>query len=72
MRSFQSLINQDSVWGLMTNGTDYRFVHLRQGALPTDQLMPTLHLMERDRALQRLQALKAICQLQRQPKPTVA
>ncbi len=68
----QSLMHQDSVWGWITNGTDYQFVSLRQGSTPTYQLMPTLHLFEPDRALQLLQTLKALCQLQGQPKPAVA
>lgn len=63
--AYKSLTQQRLVWGMMTNGLDYQFVCLRQGTPPTYQLMPPLHLFEHDRAIQLLQALKAICQLQR-------
>lgn len=59
--SYRSLEYQESVWGLVTNGSDYQFVYLKQGTPPTYQLMPVLHLFETERAFQLLQVLKAIC-----------
>jgi hypothetical protein len=52
---------------MVTNGVDYQFVRLQQGTPPTYQPMPSLQLFERDRALQLLQTLKAICQMQQNP-----
>lgn len=60
----QSLEYQKLVWGLATNGTDYRFVLIRQGNPPTYQQMPLLNLMDSESAIQLLQLLKAICKLQ--------
>jgi hypothetical protein len=62
--AFKSLDNQQSVWGLATNGRRYQFVHLRQGNPPTYQLMPLLSLNESQDLIQLLQVLKAICRLQ--------
>ena len=62
--AFKRLEQQASVWGLVTNGLQYLFVHLRQGNPPTYQLMPELHLMDSERSIQLLQVLKAICKLQ--------
>jgi hypothetical protein len=56
----QSLEQQPSVWGLVTNGITYQFFYLRQGDPRTYQYMPLLTLMERDSAQQILQVLKAI------------
>ena len=61
--AYNSLKNQKSVWGLVTNGQDYQFVYILQGNPPTYQLMPILHLMESERAVQLLQVLKSICKL---------
>jgi len=58
-----SLKRQPSVWGLATNGLQYLFVQIRQGNSPTYQLMPELHLMYSEQAIQLLQVLKAICKL---------
>ena len=60
----QSLQQQELVWGLTTNGTDYRFVLIRQGNPATYQQMPLLNLMDSESAIQLLQILKAICKLQ--------
>lgn len=60
----QSLERQEVVWGLTTNGMDYRFVLIRQGNPPTYQQMPILNLMDSESAIQLLQVLKAICKLQ--------
>jgi hypothetical protein len=66
----QSLERQELVWGLTTNGTDYRFVLLRQGNPPTCQQMPLLNLMDSESAIQLLQVLKAICKLQNLVAPS--
>lgn len=61
--AFTSLMYQDSVWGLVTNGLNYQFVHLQQDTPPTYQLLPPLHLFEVDRSVLLLQTLKAIRQI---------
>lgn len=61
--AFKNLEQQSSVWGMVTNGLQYLFVHLRQETL-TYQLMPELYLLDAERSIQLLQVLKAICQLQ--------
>jgi hypothetical protein len=58
--AFTSLEQQESVWGLTTNGLSYRFVYLRAGSPATYQIMPELNLIDDDRALQLLQILKAV------------
>ena len=60
--AFTSLEHQESVWGLVTNGDIYRFVHIRRGEPPTYQFMPILSFLERDRTQTLLQVLKAIIQ----------
>lgn len=62
--AFKNLEEQASVWGLVTNGLQYLFVHLRRENHPSYQLMPELHLMDSERLIQLLQVLKAICKLQ--------
>ncbi|HEY9602371.1 MAG TPA: restriction endonuclease subunit R [Allocoleopsis sp.] len=62
--AYQSLERQKLVWGLTTNGMHYQFVLLRQGNPPTYQQMPLLNLMDSESAIQLLQVLKAIRQLQ--------
>ncbi|MBW4623563.1 MAG: restriction endonuclease subunit R [Cyanosarcina radialis HA8281-LM2] len=62
--AFKSLDRQSSVWGLATNGESYRFVRLSQGNPPIYQILPELNLIDRDRSLQLIQVLKAICKLQ--------
>jgi predicted type IV restriction endonuclease len=62
--AFKSLEQQESVWGLVTNGRSYQFVQLRRGNPPTYQLMSELNLIDPDRFMQLLQVLKAICRLQ--------
>ena len=61
--AFKSLEQQSAVWGLVTNGQRYQFVHLRQETTPIYQLMPLLNLNEYQDAIELLQVLKAICQL---------
>ena len=62
--AYKSLENQQSVWGLTTNGLRYQFVYLQQGNPPTYQLLPELNLIDSERTIQLLQVLKAICKLQ--------
>jgi hypothetical protein len=62
--AFKSLEQQESVWGLATNGLRYQFVYLQSGTPPTYQLMPELNLVSSERSIQLLQVLKAICKLQ--------
>lgn len=59
-----SLEQQKSVWGLTTNGVSYRFVYLEAGNPSTYQLMPEVNLIDSERAVQLLQILKAICNLE--------
>jgi len=59
----KSLEQQESVWGLVTNGLRYQYVYLRQNTSATYQLMPLLNLNESPDAVELLQVLKAICQL---------
>ncbi|NES24679.1 MAG: restriction endonuclease subunit R [Symploca sp. SIO3E6] len=60
----QSLKYQKLVWGLSTNGTDYRFVLIKPGNPPTYQQMPLLDLMDSESAVLLLQVLKSICKQQ--------
>lgn len=62
--AYQSLESQQSIWGLVTNGELYQFVHIQQGNPPTYQQMPIFSLMDADTSTQLLQVLKAICKLQ--------
>ena len=61
--AYKSLEQQQSVWGLTTNGLNYWFVYLQQGNPPTYQLLPQLNLMDSDLTIQLLQELIAICKL---------
>lgn len=58
--AFNSLEQQEFVWGLVTNGSVYQFLDLQRGNPPTYQFMPILSFLERDRARTLLQVLKAI------------
>ena len=62
--AFKSLEQQTSVWGLVTNGRSYLFVHLRQGSPPTYQIMPELSLIDTEESIRLLQVMKAICYLE--------
>jgi hypothetical protein len=55
-----SLKTQSAVWGLVTNGATYQFFHIQQGETPTYQYLPSLRLLEADRASQLIQVLTAI------------
>ncbi|MFN6464234.1 MAG: restriction endonuclease subunit R [Nostoc sp. DedVER02] len=61
--AFKSLEQQQSVWGLATNGLRYQFLYLRRDEQPTYQLMPLLSLNESPDAIELLQVFKAICKL---------
>ncbi|MDZ8259698.1 restriction endonuclease subunit R [Nostoc sp. ChiQUE01b] len=61
--AFKSLAQQPSVWGLVTNGLRYQFVHLRHEQQPIYQLMPLLNLNESPGAIELLQVFKAVCKL---------
>jgi hypothetical protein len=63
------LKSQPFEWGLLTCGSYSQFVYIEQSNRLQDQpvtyqLLPPLYLFERDRSVQLLQCLKAICQLQ--------
>ncbi|MBD2004034.1 MULTISPECIES: restriction endonuclease subunit R [Cyanophyceae] len=62
--AYKSLEYQESVWGLTTNGMDYRFAYLQQGISPSYQLLLALNLIDSEPSIQLLQVLKAICKLQ--------
>jgi hypothetical protein len=55
-----SLEQQNRVWGLVTNGATYQFFYIQRDEILTYEMMPTLSLLEHDRATQLLQVLKAI------------
>ncbi len=55
-----SLKTQAAVWGLVTNGATYQFFHIQQGETPIYQYLPSLSLLEADRASQLLQVVTAI------------
>jgi hypothetical protein len=54
----QNLGAQAGVWGLVTNGVTYQFVYLEDGNY---QLFPDLSIIDKNRSVQLLQILKAIC-----------
>ena len=58
--AYTSLEKQSAVWGLVTNGATYQFFYVAKGERLTYQYMPTLSLLECDRAIQLLIVLKAI------------
>jgi hypothetical protein len=66
--AYKSLEQQQTVWGLTTNGVYYEFFYIQQNAqnasLPTYQPLPSLHLLEPESSEKLLQVLKAICKLQ--------
>jgi hypothetical protein len=61
--AYKCLDNQESVWGLTTNGMDYQFVHIEAGNPPIYQQFPSLNLIYPESSIQILQILKAICKL---------
>lgn len=58
--AYTSLARQESVWGLVTNGANYQFFHIRRGEKPTYRRMPSLNLLDGEPAGRLLQVLKAI------------
>jgi hypothetical protein len=73
-----SLAHQSAVWGLVTNGASYQFFYIRKSQsdrelkdeTPTYLFLPSLRLVEADRACQLVQVLNAIRDWQ--PSPEVA
>ena len=61
--AFTSLATQETVWGLVTNGLTHQFFYISRGEPNTYQIMPSLNFLEDDRAIQLLQVLTAIGQL---------
>ena len=59
--AYTGLNQQESAWGLTTNGMDYQFVYIQRGNPPSYQLFPKLSLMHPEQSIQLLQVLKAIC-----------
>ncbi|MGK7878264.1 MAG: restriction endonuclease subunit R [Xenococcaceae cyanobacterium] len=59
--AYTSLEQQESVWGLTSNGKNSQFVYIQQGNPPTYQLFPELSLMYPEQSIQLLQVMKAIC-----------
>jgi hypothetical protein len=58
--AYTSLEHQSSVWGLVTNGAAYQLFYIQKNEALTYQYMPSLNLLDRDRASQLLQIFKAI------------
>ncbi|WP_017652544.1 hypothetical protein [Fortiea contorta] len=61
--AYQSLEYQTSTWGVTTNGMDYQFVYLQSGSSPTYQVFPKLDITRAESAIELLQILKAICNI---------
>ncbi len=66
--AYSSLEKQTNVWGLVTNGLNYRFFYIQKANHLTYQYMPSLNLLDTDSSQRLLQVLKAIrewnpCQL---------
>ena len=58
--AYSGLEQQESVWGLTTNGLDYQFVYIQKGNPSTYQIFPKLSLMYPEQSIQLLQVMKAI------------
>jgi hypothetical protein len=59
--AYSSLERQQRVWGLVTNGLNYRFFYIaREGDRLSYQYMPSFNLIDADSAAVLLQVLKAI------------
>lgn len=61
--AYTKLEQQESVWGVTTNGKNYQFVYIQQGNPPTYQLLPELNLIRPEQAVELLRVLKAIRKL---------
>lgn len=59
--AYQSLTQQNSIWGLTTNGISYEFFYIQKEEDPTYQPLPSLRLIEPQSSESLLQILKAIC-----------
>ncbi|MGB0564255.1 MAG: restriction endonuclease subunit R [Spirulinaceae cyanobacterium] len=62
--AYSLLPQQKQLWGLVSNGEYYRFVHLQAGATLQYALLPSLNLTDVHAAQQIVQVLKAIRQTQ--------
>jgi hypothetical protein len=60
--AYNSLEQQKQVWGLVTNGINYRFFYIAKAETLTYQYMPNLNILDVDSASQLLQVFKAIRQ----------
>lgn len=60
----QSLSEQRSVWGLLTNGSLHQFVLIRKAEAVTYQLFTPLYLPDPAQMNRLIQVLKALCKLQ--------
>jgi hypothetical protein len=60
--AYSSLEDQTSVWGLVTNGATYQFFRVTKVPNLTYQYLPSLSLLDHDRALELLQVLCSIRQ----------
>lgn len=58
--AYKSLEHQESVWGVVTNGSEYQFVYVQRGNPPTYLRMPFLNIFDRSSAQQLLQVFKAL------------
>ena len=58
--AYTSVERQHSVWGLVTNGLNYRFFYIQNGDRLTYQYMPSLNVLDTESALRLLQVFKAI------------
>jgi hypothetical protein len=65
--AYRSLDRQNNVWGLVTNGLNYRFFYIQKPDRLTYQYMPSLNLLDLDSAPKLLQILKAIREWKPQP-----
>jgi hypothetical protein len=60
--AYSSLERQTDVWGLVTNGLNYRFFYIHKHNRLTYQYMPSLNLLDTESARKLLQVFKAIRQ----------
>lgn len=58
--AFKGLEQQESVWGVATNGMTYQFLYICRGHPSSYYFMPLLNLLEVNPSIQLLQVLKAI------------
>jgi hypothetical protein len=58
--AYSALERQQTVWGLVTNGLNYRFFYISKGDRLTYQYMPSFNLIDADSAADLLRVLKAM------------